>query len=435
MTTATSGPTTGAPGQTPTGPFAPPSPGLPLRGREHETARALRALRFVAGGGSALVAVEGPSGSGKTRFLDECVALARRLGYPICHRSPLLAATDAPATGTAGGPALVVLDDVHLLGEEVGDALLARCRPRYGGSVAWLVARRTGAGPGRLDALLAGSAGHTERITLDALRAPASLQVAADILGAPASAPLARVLDGAGGHPGLLVELVRGMREEHLVRVEGHQALLVEERIPQRVRELLHGMLRDQPGEYRQLLRVAAVLGRETTVDDLLPVLRVPPSALLLLLDRAASTGMLAVGDTRVRFPNELLRQVVADSVPAPLRHALRRQAAAARSADGPAAPPTGPRPTEPPDLNGQEHLIVRMIAEGLTNKQIARRLDISPHTVNYHLKKLFRKAGVNSRIALLRETGWHERPGGSAEGGPLVRPGQGPFEGGGHGQ
>ncbi|MEW5660381.1 hypothetical protein ABGT92_34475, partial [Streptomyces cinereoruber] len=75
-----------------------------------------------------------------------------------------------------------------------------------------------------------------------------------------------------------------------------------------------------------------------TTVDDLLPVLRVPPSALLLLLDRAASTGMLAVGDTRVRFPNELLRQVVADSVPAPLRHALRRQAAAARSADGPAA-------------------------------------------------------------------------------------------------
>ncbi|MGK5497762.1 response regulator transcription factor [Streptomyces sp. URMC 125] len=42
-------------------------------------------------------------------------------------------------------------------------------------------------------------------------------------------------------------------------------------------------------------------------------------------------------------------------------------------------------------------------MGEGLTNRQIARRLGVSPHTVNYHLRKLFHSYGVRSRIDLLR--------------------------------
>ncbi|CAM5715392.1 hypothetical protein SCALM49S_05218 [Streptomyces californicus] len=106
------------------------------------------------------------------------------------------------------------------------------------------------------------------------------------------------------------------------------EAQLVEDRIPHRLRVLLQSMLLDLPDQCRHLLRVAAVLGRESTVDDLLTILQVPPSALLLVLDRMVSTGMLAVGSTRVRFPNELLWRLVVDSVPVPLRQALRRQAA-----------------------------------------------------------------------------------------------------------
>ncbi|CAL9576056.1 LuxR C-terminal-related transcriptional regulator [Streptomyces sp. enrichment culture] len=458
-------------------PPAPPLP-LPLRGREEETARALRALEFGAGGGCALVAVEGPPGSGKTRFLDECVAMAERLGFVTGHRFPLPAPAGPPGapgadTATADRPRLIVLDDAHFLGEEASDALLARRHARYGGgAVVWLVARRCGAGPRALDALVAGSVGHTERITLDALAAPAARQVACDLLGVPPSARLARVLSGAGGHPKLLVELLEGMREEYMIEVTAHEARLVEDRIPQRLRALLRSMLLDYPDECRQLLRVAAVLGRESAVEDLLPTLHMPPSALLLTLDRTTAAGVLAVSHNRVRFPNELLWRLLVDSVPATLRHALRRQVAAARPepaygrpgdasaarlrAAGP-GPGPGPRPEpepgpepepEPgpgpgsrravpagaPDLNGQEHRIVQMVAEGLTNKQIARRLDISPHTVNYHLKKLFRKAGVNSRIALLRETGWNDRPTGSPGGqrGPRVGPRAGALEGGG---
>ncbi|MFD8400678.1 response regulator transcription factor, partial [Streptomyces sp. NPDC059698] len=85
-----------------------------------------------------------------------------------------------------------------------------------------------------------------------------------------------------------------------------------------------------------------------------------------------------------------------------------------------------------PPDLNDQESRIVQLVAEGLTNKQMARRLGISPHTVNYHLKKLFQKTGVNSRIALLRETGWSDPSEESPEPGPRVRPRPGALECGG---
>ncbi|MEU7568264.1 helix-turn-helix transcriptional regulator [Streptomyces fradiae] len=495
MTATTAGhlpPTSAAPPPIPAAPPLPSTLRPPLRGREDEAARALRALRFGADGGCALVAVEGPAGSGKTRFLDECVTMAERLGFVTGHRLPLPGPAGPAGAGAADPPRLIVLDDAHFLGEEASDALLAQRHAQYGGrAVVWLVARRCGAGARSLDALVAGSVGHTERITLDPLRAPAALQVAADILGVPPDAPLARVLHGAGGHPRLLVELVEGMREEHMIRAGEGEARLVEARIPERLRALLRSMLLEYPDECRQLLRVAAVLGRESTVEDLLPLLHMSPSALLLVLDRAVTTGVLAVGSTRVRFPNELLWRLIVDSVPATLRHALRRQVAAARPPGGhrdrpPAGAPDWPqaayrtgaaavgpatgaalrpdtrvpvqadphvraltradnaqaaqaqapaRPAVPAGLavlNGQEHRIVQMVAEGLTNKQIARRLEISPHTVNYHLKKLFRKVGVNSRIALLRETGWNDRPGGSPEEGALVRPRVGAFEGGG---
>ncbi len=359
----------------------------PLRGREAELTRFRRALEFGGGGGCALLAVEAPPGFGKTRFLDECVAAAERCGFVIGHGSP-----------GARGPRLIVIDDAHLLGEEASDALLAERHARYGSEVVWLVARRSGMGSRALDALVSSSIGHHERITLDALGPAAASEVAVDILGVPPSGPLARVLGRAGGHPRLLVELLEGMREEGTLLVGAHEASLVAERIPQRLRVLLRSLLQDYPDQCRQLVRVAAVLGREITVGELLPILHVSPSALLLSLDEAFATGALTVDSARIGFHNELLWRLIVDSVPVTLRQALRQQA---RSPQDPVIPEQA---RGVPDLNGQENRIVQLIAEGMTNKQIARRLEISPHTVNYHLKKLFRKAGVNSRIALLRE-------------------------------
>jgi DNA-binding NarL/FixJ family response regulator len=52
--------------------------------------------------------------------------------------------------------------------------------------------------------------------------------------------------------------------------------------------------------------------------------------------------------------------------------------------------------------LTAREREIVSLIAEGLRNDEIARRLGITPKTVKNHLTALFEKVGVSSRLELV---------------------------------
>jgi DNA-binding CsgD family transcriptional regulator len=53
--------------------------------------------------------------------------------------------------------------------------------------------------------------------------------------------------------------------------------------------------------------------------------------------------------------------------------------------------------------ITGSELAVARLVAEGLTNREVAERLFVSPHTVNSHLRHVFAKLGINSRVELAR--------------------------------
>jgi DNA-binding CsgD family transcriptional regulator len=46
---------------------------------------------------------------------------------------------------------------------------------------------------------------------------------------------------------------------------------------------------------------------------------------------------------------------------------------------------------------------VAEHVAQGLTNAEVAARLFLSPHTIDYHLRQVFRKLELRSRVELTR--------------------------------
>jgi DNA-binding CsgD family transcriptional regulator len=131
----------------------------------------------------------------------------------------------------------------------------------------------------------------------------------------------------AHGVPFLLIELLRGLLDEGLVQIDGGHAVLVEARLPSRVRDSMRERLERLTAPARSAALAASVLGRVFRFDDLAAMLGVAPAALLASIEELIRAEILLESDESLRFYHDIIRQAVLDCVPAAARKALDRQA------------------------------------------------------------------------------------------------------------
>lgn len=52
-------------------------------------------------------------------------------------------------------------------------------------------------------------------------------------------------------------------------------------------------------------------------------------------------------------------------------------------------------------NFSERKRVIAQMVGQGLTNQQIASRIELSQNTVHFHLKEIYRTLGITCRAAL----------------------------------
>ncbi|MGW1214302.1 LuxR C-terminal-related transcriptional regulator [Streptomyces sp. NPDC002499] len=92
------------------------------------------------------------------------------------------------------------------------------------------------------------------------------------------------------------------------------------------------------------------------------------------------------------------------DSFGAP--HCAAQARAELRALGAPATPAHTAAIDPTARLTAQQLLIARMAADGATNREIAARLALSPRTIDHHLRGVFSRLGIRSRIDLVRLLG-----------------------------
>jgi DNA-binding CsgD family transcriptional regulator len=353
-------------------------PTQPVRGRDIELTALGKHLDQLRSGVGTVVLVEGGAGMGKSRLLAEVAAMARRLsirvgvgaadpGDSMVQLSALMEALFAgpsPILRRAGlrdghtsleqrywllqdlealleraaleAPLLVCLDDLQWADSGTAAALRALPARLVTVPVAWVVASRPSQGsPEIRSAMDRLERDGAAKIVLGPLDQAGVAQLAADVLQATPDGALLKMTERADGSPFLLVELLSGLREEELVRVESGRAELVQSRLPNRVTESMRRRLERMSDPARQVATVAAALGRRFSLGGLAAMLDVSPSGLLVPVEELIHADLLVERDGELCFRHDLIFEAVRTSVPLSLRRALDRQAATVLLAAG----------------------------------------------------------------------------------------------------
>ncbi|WP_344084564.1 LuxR C-terminal-related transcriptional regulator [Streptomyces stramineus] len=115
------------------------------------------------------------------------------------------------------------------------------------------------------------------------------------------------------------------------------------------------------------------------------------------LLESAAQSARAASAGEKPELTSVL--DFGADRPARPAAAADHRPRSSETEAAAAGPPPHEPRPIA--SLSLREREIARYVGQGMTNQQVAKQLDLSPHTVNFHLRNIFRKLSISTRVKL----------------------------------
>jgi DNA-binding CsgD family transcriptional regulator len=342
-----------------------------IRGRDAELAALGEQLARVRSGSGSVLLIEGAAGMGKSRLIAEGVRMAQRLSLPagigaaepsesVAELAPLLRALfDGPEPlldraglssldmapeqrywrlqelqsqlerAAMGSPLLIFLDDVQWLDSGTATALRVLAPRLVSLPIGWVLAMRPDQGPGHVRSAVEYLAAEgAERLVLEPLPQAAVAQVASDAMQAEPDETLLRMAGEAGGNPFLLVELLEGLRQEDLVRVDSGLATLTAYKIPDRISASMRERLDRMSESARRVATVAGSLGRTLSASDLAQMLAVPAASLLTSVEELIEAGIVRERGEQLGFQHDLIREAVRRACAPSVRRALDRQAA-----------------------------------------------------------------------------------------------------------
>jgi len=348
------------------------SSALPLRGREQELSVIEGWLRQVSAGAGGAAVIEGSAGVGKTKLLDASMDLANGLGFqtgrgtvepytagptqlealfdaifegpsPLGDRRALGDSHASPEflfwliqdlqsvveEAALRSPVLICLDDLHWAGASCAVAIRQLGQRLSSVPVAWILASRPNQGIEPVQqaksALIDAGAEHIE---LGPLGRDAVALVAADVLGAEPDADLLQRVERMKGNPFLLVEFLRGLQADSVLKYDSGRAILVSNELPARLSEGIRGRLARLSPMAARVATFASSLGRRFTPHDLAAMTSLPFGELIDPVNELLEADIFVDDGDRLTFRHDLIREAVRAGTQTPVRRGLDRQAA-----------------------------------------------------------------------------------------------------------
>jgi DNA-binding CsgD family transcriptional regulator len=400
---------------------------MQLHGLEMQIAAVDRALTAAAGGTGSILLVEGHAGEGKSTLLTSAAMAALARGFAVVssidrptltfagrqltqlpstfHALPVLgdeaslpqlrgqmAAHQRTRTGGQDVPLLITLDDLHELPAASVKVLASLPSQYVGGPAVWLLSRRVCPGHAEVQRLFFPDSADVALVQVEPMNAQGTADLVREVAQAAPEPELLALAQMAGGNRLLVVELVKGLIEEHGSAMIGDGARLSGSCLPQRLRNAVDWLLWPLSSDCRDILRVVALSSGRLSVSRISNLLHKPVGIIVSLISQAMDVGVLASDANGLVFSQELTRRILASEVPPSVARHL---------AEHPPGPGVRRAEQATLSLNETQRSIAHLVAMGLTNQQIAKRLFLSPHTVNYHLRRIFHDLDIHSRAEL----------------------------------